>query len=436
MSLILKRKILWSIIGRTVGVLSLVLVNAYIARALSVEDFATYNFIMSIIPTLFTLLTFGQDNNSSRLLSINRNFSSHAINSLILFSSGVLIYSFLSFIIFNFTSHYFSFEKNLFWSIFFIIISSSVLRIISDIYRAYDKFHFFILFNSIRSSGGVFVWLFFSSLVVYFYWNDLLSINNIFYILAFSNLLALFFLILLRFNSIISSIGTINFSEFSSKSFIAFTKSSKLLFLSTFLVMIKSDFDFWIVSFFGNENDLAYYSPIIKIAVLVLVPLSIFESFLPRHIPKLYYHNSKSNLEKYVRSLNTLMFYSSLLVLIIIFLFSGQLLELLFGNNYSHLSIYLKFFILSFIPKILFGPCSQLLLLTDFGQINLKINLLFLIFSFIIGAFLTNIYGFLGMLITFSISVMLINLTFYLCVLKYLKIKTLPFINLNKINIG
>ena len=67
--------------------------------------------------------------------------------------------------------------------------------------------------------------------------------------------------------------------------------------------MIKSDHDFWIVSAFGSANELAFYAPIIKIAVLVMVPLSIFESFYAKISQIFITIMTKMILERYIRSI-------------------------------------------------------------------------------------------------------------------------------------
>lgn len=73
-------------------------------------------------------------------------------------------------------------------------------------------------------------------------------------------------------------------------------------------------------------------------------------------------------------------------------------------------------------------------MLTEYEKLNFKINLFFLIITFILGSILTSIYGFMGMLIVFSFSIFAINLVFYIAVLNCLKINTLLFMNYNKID--
>jgi len=431
MSFLSNKNFIWSAIGRFLGILSLVLINAHVARELSIKDFAMYNFIMSLIPTFFTILTFGQDTNSSKLLSANNNPLNHYVNVIVLFFLSLLICLLPAFLFFN---DLMLLEKNLFVLILYIVISSSVLRICSDLFRANDNFSSFILFNSIRSSGGIIVWISFVIQIVYLYQKSLLTIESIFFSLAFSNFMALFLMFLFNYKIFFQIKSLIKFENFSSSSFNKFFSSSLLIFLSTFLVIVKSDFDFWIVSSLGRESDLAFYAPVIKISALILVPLSVFESFLPRSISKLYHGNSKIEFEKFIRSINTLMFYSSFFVLIAIFSFSSEIIYILYGSNFLHLSLYLKLVVIAFLPKILFGPCGQILLLTEYEKLNFKINLFFLIITFILGGILTSIYGFMGMLIVFSFSIIAINLVFYIAVLKCLKINTLPFMNYNKID--
>jgi O-antigen/teichoic acid export membrane protein len=196
--------------------------------------------------------------------------------------------------------------------------------------------------------------------------------------------------------------------------------------------MLKSDYDFWIISAFAKENELAYYAPIIKTAVLIMVPLSIFESLMPKNISFYFNENKRTLLEKYIRTTNTYMFYSSLIFVLIIFFFSKDILLILFGAKFIHLNILLKCVAISFLPKIFFGPCGQILLFTNYEKINLIVNLIFLILSVIIGIILTTNYGYYGMVVTYIIGLIGINLTFYIIVINKVKINPLPYFNIFK----
>lgn len=430
----INHNLFWSILGRFIGILALISINSIAAKNLNIEDFAFFNLILSIIPSSFIFLTFGQDLTSSKFLSTYEDKDDHKQNVikvflLIFFASSIPIIFFLNKIV-----DFFLGSMTLTLSFILIIIFSSILRILSDYHRANNNFKYFIFFNSIRSSGGLIVWSLFLIQIILLLLFQLFSIETIFYSMAFSCFFALTLLIVIK-RSVFFNFLNKRFSLFKiDKKFKAYFKSSLFIASSSLMVMLKSDYDAWIVSAYGGTNELAFYAPVIKIAVLIMVPLSIFESLMPKNISLYYHSEDRRSLENYIRSINTYMFYCSFLLLVVLLIFSKSVLLILFGEKFIHLDLVLKCVILSFLPKILLGPCGQILILTKYEKINLFVNLFFLISSVILGIFLTNHFGYYGMIATYMMGIILINITFYIVVLKKLKINTLPYFNFLKVD--
>lgn len=428
----LNNNLFWAIFGRAIAIIALLLLNSLVAKNLNIEDFAFFNLIMSIIPSFFMFLAFGQDVTSSKFLPSNKKKNFHIRNVLKIFFLILTILSIPLIVFFNDFIHFFRDNISLFFSVIFIVLFSSILRIISDYFRATNRFKYFILFNSTRSSGGVVIWGLLLLQIFLLLFLKQFSLENIFYSYALSSFLTLLIILLIKRYSLFSLTFKNKFAFTENGNFKKFFKSSLFIASSSLLIMIKSDHDFWIVSAFGSANELAFYAPIIKIAVLVMVPLSIFESFMPKNISNFYHNNDKMILERYIRSINTYMFYSSFVLLILLFFFSKSILLILFGETFVHLDFLLKCVILSFLPKIICGPCGPILVLTRFEKINLLVNFIFLLLSIIIGVFLTMQFGFQGMIYTYIIGMILINITFYIIVIKKLKINTLPYFNFLK----
>ena len=427
------KNISWSFVGRFIGIISLVLTNSLAARYLTIKDFAFFSLIMSLIPSAFIFLSFGQDVTSSKFLPKLKSKVTHYENLVKVFVMIICVFLLFSFFFIDEIITFFRGDELLVTYLFTIIIISSILRIVSDYFRATNNFKNFVLFNSIRSSGGIIIWSFFLLQIFFYFFNNQLSIINIFASLAFSCLLTLLIFFFIRGKRIIlflkdgiSQIFNLN-SQFK-----IYLKSCSIIALSSILVVLKSDYDFWIVSAFAKENELAYYAPLIKIAALIMVPLSIFESLMPKNISFYFNKNKRSVLEKYIRTMNTYMFYPSLIFVLIIFFFSKDILLILFGAKFIHLDLLLKCVAISFLPKIFFGPCGQILLFTNFEKINLTVNLTFFLLSIIIGIVLTTNYGYYGMVVTYIIGLIGINLTFYIIVMNKVKINPLPYFNIFK----
>ena len=140
----------WSFLGRLCGFLGIFVLMSLSARHLNNVDFANFVLIMSIIPGLVTIFTFGQDIISSKLLPKSKNIYNHKK-----FVKKTFV---LSSIIFFFIYNVLVFSKILdnsllTQSIVSIIFLSSILRIVADYSRATDNFRNFIFFNKKKSSS-------------------------------------------------------------------------------------------------------------------------------------------------------------------------------------------------------------------------------------------------------------------------------------------
>ena len=425
-----KTDFLWSFTGKVCGFLGIFITMSLTAKYLSPTDFANFSLIMSFIPAIVTILTFGQDISSSKLLIKGENAKNHRNYVFKTFTFSIIIF-FTSIFLLN---QYFKFYTNqyLIIAIILLVIFSSLLRIIADYSRAKNNFRNFILFNSIRSNGGVTMWLIFLSLFLYKLYTGTISLEIIFIYFATSCFLSLVIFYIYNPFKLKELQFFLKNLFYIDKQYKTFILTSFSLMLSSLLVIIRFDHDMWIVNFFGGKADLSLYAPIIKISALIMVPLAIFESMIPQKISFLYNSNNRKSLEHYIRKMSTYMFYSSSIILLLIFLFSEQILYFVFGEYFLSASDNLKLLSLAFIANITLGPCGPILLVIKHERLNVFVNFIYLIFSIFLGAFLVSKYGYTGMVITFITILTLIHITFYLLVRRLLKINTLPYFNLYK----
>ena len=153
MKLVFQSNIFWAFFGRIISSLSIFLLISFAAKNLSINEFASFSFIMSIIPSASIFLAFGQHLSSSKFNLEMKNFSNHIKNV-----SHTYIISLLIFLLIILSLFIFFYEENrdnsllLFW-VSLSIILTSFQRIISDISRSLKKFNLFVLFNGIKSNG-------------------------------------------------------------------------------------------------------------------------------------------------------------------------------------------------------------------------------------------------------------------------------------------
>ena len=188
---------IWSFLGKLSGFIGVFSINIIIAKNLSVNDFAQFSLLMSIIPSSVILFTFGQDISSSKMLENSINWQTHVRNILNIF----LLNFILMLILFSIIGVFYKNHLTVLITLFLIIFLSSVMRVVADFCRANDNFSGFVLFNSIRSNGGILFWIFFLLNLFILYYSDYLKLDNIFYAIALACSFVLLTFFALAFSS-------------------------------------------------------------------------------------------------------------------------------------------------------------------------------------------------------------------------------------------
>lgn len=426
MKLVFQSNVFWAFFGRIISSLSIFLLISFAAKNLSINEFASFSFILSIIPSASIFLAFGQHLSSSKFNLEMKNLANHFKNVIHTYAISLLVFAILlSLFIFFFDNNI---DNNylVFWVALSIILTS-FQRIISDISRSLKKFNLFVLFNGIKSNGGIVFWLFFF-IILLISGNKTISLEFIFSIIALSSFISIFIF------SFYKSFKIPNINNFFTltENFSSFFKSSIIIMLSSLLIMVRTDHDIWILHFFGTAEDLSIYTPIIRLAYLIMIPISIFDTIIPNEMARLYQKGEINNLESYVRDISAKRLLTSSIIILILFFFGEIMLSTFFGEFYAQGSNILKILCLSFLSLCFLGPNGMILLMIKHEKTHLKINLFYLILSFIVGTILTIKFGYWGMAVNIVCITNLIHLTFYFKVKKLLKINTLPTIFFKK----
>ena len=116
----LNNNLFWAIFGRAIAIIALLLLNSLVAKNLNIEDFAFFNLIMSIIPSFFMFLAFGQDVTSSKFLPSNKKKNFHIRNVLKIFFLILTILSIPLIVFFNDFIHFFRDNISLFFQLFLL----------------------------------------------------------------------------------------------------------------------------------------------------------------------------------------------------------------------------------------------------------------------------------------------------------------------------
>lgn len=370
--------IVTSFLTRIITSLCGFIVYGILSRNLSSDDFGVFTFTMVLISQLTILCTGGLFLISSKkIATLKKN-----ILKIKIFESFFINLSLFSLIFFSlnqFTDvlNYLKINQ-LTLIIFCIVFVSSFHRIISDYFRAVNRFIYFSLFNSIGSGAGSLMWIFFTFSIITLKKQNLLSVPSVFtyYLISSISVTALFFLfhrnVLIRLSKLFRNISFSGYME--TKNFLF--QGYSLMLINITAGIINFFPAFYIFYFLSSEQTGSFLSAQ-KIAMLILVPLSIVDISIPQTISK-NFDNAKFFLP-YILKVSFIRFCMALPIFSSIILFPESIIILVYGQEFVHIESILKLLSISLVPAFILGPTRQLMTFT-----NNNLKLIFTDLTFII----------------------------------------------------
>ena len=339
------------------------IVYGILARNLSSEDFGFFTFTMILIPQLTILCGGGLHLISSKKINI---FKKNILKIKLLRSSliNLVLFTSIFLIIYYFTDVLNYLELNKMTSfIISLILVSSFHRIISDYFRATNRFTYFSLFNSIGSGVGLLMWIFFTISIVLLN-KETISVSNVFKCYLYSSLFVSIILIILIRNKLILLPKLLK-ESFSSK----FNETKDFLFQGYSLMMINvtagiiNYFPAFFIFYLLSSEETGIFLSAQKIAMLILVPLSIVDISIPQTIAKKFHENN--NFLKYILKISFIRFCMAFPIFASVILFSESIIVVVYGSDFLHIESIMKLLSFSLIPAFVFGPTRQLMTFTN-----------------------------------------------------------------------
>lgn len=415
------KNISWSITAKLFITISGFFVYGILGRYLSVDDFGLFNYILSIIIPSIGIMAFGMGLVSSKLqLEDNAKHVSMLITTFFVVSFLFLILTF------PLNGYFDFFNRKIYYIVFSIAFFSSLLRILSDYFRSKNKFHIFAIYNSISTGGGIIVWTVFLISILLLVNLNQLSVDNIFYALLTATTTSAF-LIIINFIKILGDdFKKISFKGIFSDEYSKFLFVCLSLTIITFFRTIDQNIFIWITNYQLSYESVAYIAIVLKIATLVEIPLSVIDVSTPQIISRKLKKSDTTGLENFIRKISLFRFSVGGFIMISSIILSEQIINIIFGIEYIHLSNYTNIILLSYMLRILLGPNSQILIIGDNHKqiIYLRIALLILI-SILTICFKMTFDNIILMLFFYRI---IFDLSCYLLVKNKIKINTLPYI--------
>jgi O-antigen/teichoic acid export membrane protein len=152
----------------------------------------------------------------------------------------------------------------------------------------------------------------------------------------------------------------------------------------------------WILGAVSSGHEVAIYGTSLQLMVLVSFPFLVVNNAIPQIVVKLNVTGESKRLEKLLQTISTLMMVPAILTVLIMGLFGGDIMAIVFGEAYRGGHITLILLALGQLINVAMGPCATTLIMTGNQKILMRITVLVGCLSVAIALPLAEIYGAVG----------------------------------------
>lgn len=197
------------------------------------------------------------------------------------------------------------------------------------------------------------------------------------------------------------------------------------LFLSGIMVVVIAWTDLLMLGYFKTPNEVGIYNAVLPTASLMFIlPTAIISLFLPVVI-ELYAEKKRKEIKRVYQKVSKWIFLTNFPIMLIMFVFSRKIIEIIFGTQYSGGSFALSILVLGYIIYSISYTSSNILNMLGKTKIVFYVSLCFAASNVILNYFLIPKFSLAGASIATSSS-FLIGGFFYIFY-SYKEIKLQPF---------
>ena len=379
--------------------LSIILTNYF----LNEEDFGLLNISIKICHFLMILSVFGNKQllirDSSNLKLSKSKVDKEFTKSLFI----TLIFSFILIFTFYFFSNFITdiiFQKPNIRPILLIFLIGIFFQAITTLFSGYlisiEKIWQGTIYEQVLSIFIVFLFLL-SSIIL----DVKLNIIEIAYLYLISRLIT--FLSLIIFYKSIS----LNFN-FTYKSIVDKIKYSVPFIFNKISTLVFTNLDILIIGMTLPLNDIALYSIVSRLALLITFPSQIIQNSISPKISKFYSNSSFISIKKLVQKTTKLLLMLSILLVLLNIVF-GEFILSFWGEFYTKGYMVLIILSLGQLINLVFSTTGPLLSMTKNHEYLSKINLYFLPLSLFVMFFSSLFFGLIGHSFAMLLLIILIN---------------------------
>jgi len=295
----------------------------------------------------------------------------------------------------------------------FALIPFTIIHINAQAYRGLKRIKEFSFFQ--HTSKFLFAVIIF---VLLFYFTDIDVI-----IMPIYSFLAAVFIVM-----IFSGVGIFKILK-GVQTIIIITKKEILstsypMMLSSSILLLMAWADTIMIGIFKTEVDVGFYNVALKLAMLASIILGSVNSILAPKISETFNNNKIDEFKVLIKQSTRIIFFISLPILIVLFLFPEFLLSL-FGQEFVIAKTTLLILLIGQAVNAMSGSVGLILQMTGKEKVYQNILLIALVFNIMLNLFLIPKFGIEGAAIASAFSFLFWNLSSVLYIYKRYKVSTL-----------
>ena len=186
-----------------------------------------------------------------------------------------------------------------------------------------------------------------------------------------------------------------NKSSFFKKAILLEINNSKAFLFISASGMLLAWIDTYIISFFVNNTEIGVYSLASKLSLFILFPVSAVSIFFSNMLVGLFAKNDITNILFYLKKITLVLFFSSLLIFLVINIFNGEILQV-FGNFFDKGESVLLILSFGYMLSASFGCFETVILISKHKNYLFKLNITMIILNAVLNIPLVYYYGING----------------------------------------
>jgi len=212
-----------------------------------------------------------------------------------------------------------------------------------------------------------------------------------------------------------------------------FTFAWPALITNLAIMLLGRGVDLWVIGAIRGQSEVAIYGSASRLVVLVATPFLIIQGVIPPIAAELYAQGRIGDMERALRGAASLAGLPSFLVLIAFILFGPMIMRIGYGPYYEQGSTALIILSTGRLVAVWTGSCSVVLMMTGHQKAVMTVTILAGIASVLLGISAARAFGYVGVAVTTSATLMVQNVIQLFLAHRYVGIWTQIYLSPRKV---